>query len=297
MSRCALVISFINVKGGVGKTTISTNVSHILSVAGYKVLHVDLDPQGSSSEMLKATHSNGEFLTKDDIMNLDTFKLLSQPVNVKNYIFETPYDNLHIIPNARGVAATFALGSFDSRMAQLDYSNKYIAFYQNLNQIRGDYDYIIIDGNPGMNDMMKVSIIASDYVVSPASPDLYNLHTVDDTCNVIDLCNSEYGRDTEYLGFFLNNIADLKDQAYLAVQDFYINSAQEYFLDYPVRFSKAINKSALNDYLWLDYALNCCISFPNPCKDLLRLMDSGMDILKDKKQVLIDMGVKEKYFE
>ena len=97
MSRCALVISFINVKGGVGKTTISTNVSHILSVAGYKVLHVDLDPQGSSSEMLKATHSNGEFLTKDDIMNLDTFKLLSQPVNVKNYIFETPYDNLHII--------------------------------------------------------------------------------------------------------------------------------------------------------------------------------------------------------
>ena len=68
MSRCALVISFINVKGGVGKTTISTNVSHILSVAGYKVLHVDLDPQGSSSEMLKATHSNGEFLTKDDIM-------------------------------------------------------------------------------------------------------------------------------------------------------------------------------------------------------------------------------------
>lgn len=297
MEKCALVISLINVKGGVGKTTISSNFSHILSVAGYKVLHIDLDPQGSSSELLKAMSKSGQTLSKDDIMNLDTFKLLSQPVNVRDYIFETRYENLHIIPNARGVANTYTLGTFDKRIAELDYPNKYLAFFANLNQIRGEYDYIIIDGQPGMNEMMKVSIIASDYVVSPAAPDLYNLHTVDDTCNVIDLCNKDYGRDTEYLGFFLNNVPDLKDTAYLTVAEFYKQSAKEYFIDNPIRFSKSINKASLNNFLWLEYALNYCIAFPNPCKDLLRLMDKELDIIKDKKENLVKLGVKEKFFD
>ncbi len=297
MEKCALVLGLINVKGGVGKTTISSNISHILSVAGYKVLHIDLDPQGSSSELLKAQSKSGNQLSKDDIMNLDTFKLLSQPVSIQDYIFETRYENLHIIPNARGVESTYTLGTFDTRIAMLNYPNKYLAFYQNINQIRNQYDYIIIDGQPGMNEMMKVSIIASDYVVSPAAPDLYNLHTVDDTCNVIDLCNRDYGRDTEYLGFFLNNIPDLKDSAYLSVRDFYKESAKEYFIDNPIRFSKAINKSSLNNFLWLEYAMDYCISFPNPCKDLLRLIDKELGLFKEKKAVLLEKGIKEIYFD
>ena len=68
MSEKGYIISIVNVKGGVGKTTISTNMSHILAAAGYRVLHVDTDPQGSSSELFEPLSASGYPLTKDDII-------------------------------------------------------------------------------------------------------------------------------------------------------------------------------------------------------------------------------------
>lgn len=297
MERNALVISLINVKGGVGKTTISTNISHILAAAGYKVLLVDLDPQGSSSELIKPLLCNGKSLKKDDILSLDIFKLLSQPVEARKYIFKTAYENLSIISNARSAADTYSNGSFDKKMERLQYANKYTAFLNNLNQIRGDYDYIIIDGQPGMNDIMKVSIIASDYVLSPAYPDIYNLHTVNDTCNIIDFCNREYNLDIQYLGFFLNAVNDIKDTSYREIRNFYIKKANEYFIDIPVRSSKAVNKASTMHKLWLDYAFEC-VTFPNPCKDLLKLMYKELMILDEEhKDNLIELGVKKEIFD
>lgn len=298
MDNNAIVISLVNAKGGVGKTTISTNISHVLATAGYKVLHVDLDPQGSSSELIKPQFNDGSHLKKDDIISLDIFKILSQPVDVRSYIFKTSYDNLYIIPNARSATDTYTNGSFDKRMERLQYANKYTAFSSNLNQIRGEFDYIIIDGQPGMNDIMKICIIASDYVLSPASPDLYNLHTVDDTCNIIDLCNKEYNRNIQYLGFFLNSVNDVKDASYKEVRDFYLKRSKEYFIDIPVRFSKAVNKSSSYRKLWLDYAFEHTITFPNPCRDLLKLMYKELMLLDDEhKEILIKQGVKKNFFE
>lgn len=294
-----MVISLTNVKGGVGKTTISANISHILSRAGYKVLHIDMDPQGSSSELIKPLKADKTYLTKDEIIRLNLFNLLTQPVDPRGYIFKTNYENLDIIPNARGAELTFSDGSFDKRFVKLDYPNKDIAFKCNLDRLRGIYDYIIIDGQPGMNELMKISIIASDYVLSPALPDLFNLHTVDDTLKIIDLCNTNYGLEITYLGFFLNIVEDIRDLTYKQVREFYLNKAGEYFLDCPVRSSKSIIKAALNNLLWLDYAKEySVITFPNPCKDLLKLMDQKLLLLEPEyKENLIKQGIKRSYFE
>lgn len=299
MENSAIVISLINAKGGVGKTTISSNMSHILSCAGYKVLHIDLDPQGSSSELIRPRKSNGAYLNKDEVYFLDMFSLLTQPVNVANYIFSTDYENLDVIPNARSTRDSFDKGSFDVQMERLKDAGKYTAFFENINSIRGAYDYIIIDGQPSMNEIMKVSVIASDYILSPASADLFNLTTVADTCSIIDMCNSQFNRDIEYLGFFFNRVQDLKDNAYNEVREFYLNRAKEYFIDNPVRFSKSIDKAALNKKLWLDYATNgFIITFPNPCKDLLRLMYKELQVIDDEhRDILVEKGIKKAYFE
>src|SRR4051812_47266747 len=115
MEHEAIIISIVNSKGGVGKTTISSNISHILSVAGYKVLHADFDPQGSSSETFRAQDENENILTKDYILSLDIFNLLSQPTDTRKYIFRTAYENLDIIPNAQRIDDVFSGGSFDVR--------------------------------------------------------------------------------------------------------------------------------------------------------------------------------------
>lgn len=298
MKRNALIISIQNAKGGVGKTTISTNISHILSCAGCKILHIDLDPQGSSSELIRPYHTNEQPLTKDDIISLNISELLTRPVDTRKYIFKTKYENLDIIPYARSAADIYHNGSMDKRIERLNYPSKYTAFSSNLNIIRDNYDFIIIDGLPSMEDTMKVSIIASDYVLSPANPDRFNLQTVDDTCNIIDLCNKEYNRETEYLGFFLNAVDDLKDSAYQEVRDFYITNAKEYFIDNPIRSSKAVDKSALNDKLWLDYGLTSTVVLPNPVKDLLRLLYKELGLLtEEQKKTLIELGIKEKFFD
>lgn len=298
MERNALIIGLINVKGGVGKTTISMNMSHVLSVAGYKVLHIDLDPQGSSTEHLGARNPNGSVLRRDDILKLNLYKLLSQPVEMDHYIFKTDYENLDIIPNARAAARELIEGGFDIYIKELNYPNKYHSFAQNLNKIRSDYDYIIIDGHPSVCQMTKVSIIACDYIISPAIPDSYNVHTVDDTYSMIEACNREFGTDTEYVGFFLNNVdaSGSMKEVYNEVRKFYKNSANEYFIDNPIRSSQSVFKSNLSQKLWLEQ-LNPITKAPiNPCRDLLRLLDTELDLLRDKKANIIASGIKEKYF-
>lgn len=291
-----LVISFINAKGGSGKTTISSNVSHVLSMAGYKVLHADFDPQGSSSETFKVLDDKGNELSKAQILSLNIYDFLVRPANPHNYIFHTSYENLDIIPNAQSVYDIFDNGSFDVKFNSISSFDKYTALRSNLEKVIEEYDFIIIDGQPNINSIMEISIIASDYVVSPACPDKFNLSTVNNTCSIIDYCNQKFGCHVQYLGFFLNNVPDVKDKEYKKVVEFYVNKAKEYFINCPIRFSKAVNKSALKDSLWFDYALAECVGgLPNPCKDLLNLLvhELGLIDIEDKEHldILADKGI------
>lgn len=298
MDNNAIILSVINSKGGVGKTTISSNISHVLSLAGYRVLHADFDPQGSSTETFQAIDGEGHRLSKNYILSLDIFRLLFEPVNTTDYIFSTAYENLDIIPNAQGIDAIYDNGSFDVRFENCRYPSKHTALLHNLEQVCGIYDFIIIDGQPNINSMMEISIIASDAVVSPAYPDKFNLSTVNNTCAIIDHCNQKYGRNTQYLGFFLNAVTDLKDPAYQTLCDFYVEHGMEYFIDNPIRSSKFVNKSGLNNKLWFDYGLNCSITFPNPCRDLLRLMVKELDLMDEEHiRILLGKGIKRSYFE
>ena len=89
MSKEATIIGVINSMGGVGKTAISINISHILSIAGYSVLHVDMDPQGSGSELIQPLNNYGSKLSKDDILKLDTFRLISESLEPRQFVFKT----------------------------------------------------------------------------------------------------------------------------------------------------------------------------------------------------------------
>ena len=301
MKRQGIVIGVVNIRGGVGKTTISLNLSHILSRAGYKVLHIDNDPQGSSSEILRPVKENGGYLKKDEVFYLDTFSLLTQPVNVLNYIFSTDYENLDVIPNARSTKEFFEKGSFDLQFGQLDYAGKYTAFYENINTIRDAYDFIIIDNQPALSEMLKLGIIASDYVLTPAGADLFNINTVADTHSFIELCNKKYNRKIEYLGFFLNRVTDLKDDGYCELVQFLLKTAKEFFINIPIRFSKSIDKAGMLRMPWLVYTKkNMLISFPNPCKDLLKLMYKELQLIDDEhKEILMknEKNIKASYFE
>lgn len=287
----ALSLSLQNFKGGAGKTTISMNIAHVLSLSGYKVLFVDMDEQGSASEQLGVYDDDGNLLTKKDILSLDLLSLMLRHVEVKNYIKNTKYNNIHIIPNARAMSAA---KPFDSEFDMLDVplEEKYTAFYDNLEQIRTDYDYIIIDGQPHAGRMTELSIIVSDYVLTPVDTDQYNINTVLDVTDKILLLNKTFNLKIEFIGFFLNKAVP-KEGGDAELRQYYLERYADYFIDYPVRFSyNASRKSGFLGKLFLEYNKRT-----GPSLDILHLVVNELGMVDEEHQVILEKnGIPKKYF-
>ena len=96
------IISFANQKGGVGKTTSAVNIAASLGVLGYKVLLIDLDPQGNAT--------SGVGLMKKNLKNT-IFEVLTTDLPAEDAIIQTHFDNLSIIPTHTTLArAEYELG-------------------------------------------------------------------------------------------------------------------------------------------------------------------------------------------
>lgn len=180
------VISVMNYKGGVGKTTLTSNISAELAYRGNKVLMIDLDPQSS------LTFS---FVTPDDWKTA-----LSEKRTIKNWFVEEEKDapefrSLIVAPQrvnqilkekGGGVlhllASHLDLINVDLELAALIQGNSrkqqrksffkvYARLKKGIETLGNKYDFVIIDCPPNFNIVTKNAIIASEYVLVPAKPD------------------------------------------------------------------------------------------------------------------------------
>lgn len=196
----AKVISFINMKGGVGKTTLTINIGDKLSKRGKKVLIIDMDPQFNATQSLllykvkkletaneqaniksheSTTNSSEEQIVKDEIRSTEYYKDLSEKKQTVLQMFESSNltnprgdickkisDNLYLIPGDLQL----------SKEITGDTSNKVGAVYKFLtqNNILDEYEYVLIDCPPTWSILTHSSLVASDYYVIPSKVDLYS---------------------------------------------------------------------------------------------------------------------------
>jgi chromosome partitioning protein len=182
----AKIISLINQKGGVGKTTTAINIATYLANAGKLVLLVDLDPQGNASSGLGI-----------DIRNLEKglYHALVGGEHPKNVIMRAESSGHDILPSSQDLAgAGIELVHFDNREFKL---------YDVLRQIRTEYDYIIIDSPPSLGLLTINGLVASDEVLIPVQTEYYALEGLSQLLQTIELVQKHLQPNLKIMGAVL----------------------------------------------------------------------------------------------
>ena len=180
----ARVITICNAKGGVGKTTTATNVSAYMAAMGKYVLLVDMDPQANAT--------TGVGVAAKDPSIYHSFVDDQNPLHV---IKKTSIFGFEILPASQSLAgANVELVSMDER----EYRLKKI-----INQVRTNYDYILVDCPPSLGLLTVNALAASEYVVIPVQCEYYALEGLSQLLNTINLVRQGLNPDLQVLGVLL----------------------------------------------------------------------------------------------
>ena len=149
------VIAIANQKGGAGKTTTAKNLGHALSLMGKKVLDIDFDPQFSLSTSLGYDNTDDEPVTISDLMDCVMEK--------KNMPDKTIY-----IKQTNGINALLSnIALSSTEMKLVGFFEREFVLKEIVDNLRDDYDYILIDCNPSLGMLVINALAACDGVIIP----------------------------------------------------------------------------------------------------------------------------------
>ena len=164
------IIAIVNQKGGVGKTTTAVNLSAYVAHLGKQVLLVDLDPQANATSGLGFDHRN---------LEAGIYESLVSDKPIYEIIKRTMQNGLKLAP------ATLALAGAGIDLVALD--NREFRLSSILEEVRNDFDFIIIDGPPSLGLLTVNSLIAADEVLIPIQSEYYALEGLSQLLETISL--------------------------------------------------------------------------------------------------------------
>jgi chromosome partitioning protein len=184
--RIGKIITLANQKGGVGKTTSAINISASLAVLEYKTLLVDADPQANAT-------SGVGFDPK--AIKTSLYECLVNDIKIRDVILETETPNLHLLPSH--------LDLVGAEIELINHPNREKIFKQMFEEIRKDYDFIIIDCSPSLGLITVNALTASDSVLVPVQCEYFALEGLGKLLNTIKIVQSRLNPDLEIEGIVL----------------------------------------------------------------------------------------------
>ena len=201
------VVSLINMKGGVAKTTLAINIADCLAKRHDKrVLLIDVDPQFNATQCLMSPDEYINHLSNDGDTVLKVFDRSSRvfassvsndgPIDAKNL------DDIEVINIAQNLDLLPGnLELYRLEMAPGEGRENRLKNYSN--KIKGEYDYIVIDTPPTPSVWMTSALIASNYYLIPVKADPISLTGIDLLKSIIEEKKENFGLNLECAGLVL----------------------------------------------------------------------------------------------
>lgn len=177
------VIAISNQKGGVGKTTTAINLSACLAEKGKRTLVVDMDPQANSTSGLGIEKSKIEHTT---------YELLMDETTIWEAMTPTMIHGLTVIPSERGLAG--------AEIELTNAANREFILKRQIDRVRDNYEYIIIDCPPSLNTLTVNAMTTADSVLVPIQCEYYALEGLSELIHTIDLVKSRLNNKLEIEG-------------------------------------------------------------------------------------------------
>lgn len=180
------IIAIANQKGGVGKTTTTINLAASLGVLEKKVLLIDADPQANASSGLGIDTEN---------LQIGTYQVLEHTVSGKEAIQKTTSPNVDIIPAHIDLVAI--------EIELVDKEQREYMLKKSLEEIKDDYDYILIDCAPSLGLITLNSLVAADSVIIPIQCEYFALEGLGKLLNTIKSIQNIHNSELDIEGLLL----------------------------------------------------------------------------------------------
>ena len=219
-------ICIFNQKGGVGKTTTNINLRACLAMEGYKVLTIDIDPQGNTTSGLGLDKKNLQFSMYD---------VLTADVPLKDVILKSELiQNLYIAPSTMELAG--------AEVEIINKENRETILLEQIKTVEDQYDYIFIDCPPSLGFLTINALTAVNSVLIPIQCEFYALEGVGQLMNTIGLIKKSLNPDLDIEGVLMTMYdyrTNLSNEVYSEVKNFFKEKVYKSTITRNIRLAEA----------------------------------------------------------
>ncbi|KGK86811.1 MULTISPECIES: ParA family protein [unclassified Clostridium] len=220
------VITVFNQKGGVGKTTTNINLCSYLAMEGYRVLSMDIDPQGNTT--------SGLGFDKRKIKT-SIYDVITDDTSIEEAMIKCEFvDNFYIVPSTMSLAG--------AEVEIIDKVNREKILREKIKSVEGKFDFIFIDCPPSLGFLTINALTASNSVLIPIQCEFYALEGVGQLVNTIQLVKKSLNPNIDIEGVVLSMFdsrTNLSNEVVSEVKKYFKNKVYDTTIPRNIRLAES----------------------------------------------------------